>query len=241
MSEASKASWAAGNFAELITEEYRRKVSEGTKKSWARGDHDSKETRRLNSEATKAAWARGAYDDMATPAVRQQRAGAMKAAWARGDFDNVFNSEEYRLKVSANLRMRWARGDFDTEDYRRGCSERTRAQWVRGDFDGVFTSPSKPELAIAQELDNRGREYQTQYRLEGDGRPFDFLIGDDLLLEVDGHYFHDDKYFPGIAARDAAKSALAEERGYRLIRVTDLEIAERGAAAILESIQEATS
>jgi len=138
--------------------------------------------------------------------------------------------------MSEAAKVAHARGDFDgvfTEEYRRKLSEGAKASWVRGDYDGAFTSPSKPELAIAQALDDAGIEYETQRRLEGDGRPFDFLIGDDLLLEVDGVYWHSR---PRAAERDAAKTVLAEERGYRLVRITDLEIAERGAETIVKEI-----
>ena len=86
------------------------------------------------------------------------------------------------------------------------------------------------DFGLAQALDDAGISYQAQKRLEGDGRPFDFLIGDDLLLEVDGVYWHS---LPGRAESDGAKTALAEEHGYRLLRVTDEDIAEQGAAVIV--------
>jgi len=220
MSEGIKAARARGDYDS---------VSEAMKAARARGSHDgmfTEETRHKMSESMKAAWERGDFDGAYTEETRRKNSDGVKAAWARGAMD----SEETRRKKSEASKAARARGSHDGEETRSKQSEGMKAAWARGDWDGVFLSPSKPELAIAQALDDLGIEYETQYRLDGDGRPFDFYLPPDTLLEIDGVYWHSR---PGQAARDAAKSALAKKRSYRLIRITDLEIAEHGARAIL--------
>jgi len=217
--------WTRGDYG---NEETRQRFSEAVKQRWDNGSMDDPERYEKISKAMKRHHARGVFD---TEEVRWKMSSGVRAAHARG----VYSNDKARANKSRALRARWERGEFDTDEMHRKFSDGKRANWVAGIYDGVFISPSKPEQAIAQVLDDLGIEYQTQYRLEGDSRPFDFLIGDTLLLEVDGVYWHGR---PGAAERDAAKTALAKRHGYRLVRVTDMEIGECGAAAIIDSIGE---
>lgn len=189
------------------------------KNAWARGAFDTEQARKNRQIATKTAWD--------NPARLEDWSKRMKARWQRGDFEGH----------SEAMKASWARGDFngslEDKESRRKISESKKKAWAEGVYDGVFKSPSKPELAIAEALDNLGIDYETQYRLEGDGRPFDFYLPPATLIEVDGIYWHS---LPGRPEQDAAKTALAEERGYRLVRVTDVEIRERGVVAIIDSI-----
>ena len=110
-------------------------------------------------------------------------------------------------------------------------SDRGKAMWASGCMDGAFKSPSKPELLMAEALVEMGIKFKAQYRLEGDSHPFDFFIPDRTLIEVDGVYWHS---LPGAAERDAEKTRLACEHNYQLLRVTDLDVVDRGAAVVIK-------
>jgi len=214
---ATKAKWAKGSF----TEETRRKQSIIKREHWASGVMDSPETQVKRTAAMKEKWAGGSFDGLAE---------AVSAAWGKGAYDNK-ETEELRRKRSEIMKARWASGTFAN------ASERMKKQWASGIMDGVFNSPSKPEIALAGALDEAGIGYESQYRLPGDGRRFDFFIPPKMLIEVDGVYWHDDTKHPGVAAKDAAKTALAKQHGYDLIRVTDVELATKGAVKVVAAIR----
>ncbi len=140
----------------------RRTLSEASKASWARGDHDSEET-------------------------RQKKSDVMKAAHARGDWD----SEETRQKMSEGQKAAHARGVWDSEETRQKRSDAVKAAHARGDFDGVIQSPNRIEIAIALALDKLGIMHVGQYRPEGCRFVYDeYLLALGVLLEVNGDYWH---------------------------------------------------
>jgi len=223
-SEASRIAHARGDHDGKYTEEAREKLSKATKAAWERGDHDGL------SDAMKAAWENGVFDDL--PEV-------IKEAWARGDFD----SEETRQKFSETSKAAWENPDYrrrvleaisiaqSIPGHHQKKSKAAKAQWARGDMDGVFKSPSSLEIEIAKALDDCGISYIQQYKLEGDGRPFDFFVPPNLLVEVDGEYWHSQ---PGRKERDRAKAELAISQGFTFLRIKEREVKALGALAVVK-------
>lgn len=213
-SESMKARWARGDYDGVFdSEETRRKMLEGQKAARARGAYDSTETRRKLSEASKAAWASGAHDSEET---RRKKSEGMKAAWASGAHD----SEETRRKMSESSKAAWARGAydgaFDSEETRRKLSESMKAARARGAYDGVYQSPTKPERAIMAVLDFMGIDF-TFNTLRLESYTYDFHLPDlQVLVEYDGWYWHGK---PKAIERDRIKDDLAEQNGFRLIRL----------------------
>lgn len=171
--------------------------------------------KRCNSCAAKARWAQGT--SYGTLEWRAKMSRGVKAAWARGDFDGIFTSETMERR-SERIKAAWARGCYanrSTEEVRKRMSISTKAAWARGCFDGVFNSPTKPEGIIKAFLDDRGIEYEFQFRLGSFYYDF-YLLGRNLLIEYDNAYWHSS---PRAKERDEEKTKLAMESGYMLARM----------------------
>jgi len=209
--------------------ENRRKHSEAMKKAWARGDyngvHNSEENRRKHSEVAKKRWQQG---DLGNEEWQRKVSQGVKAAWECGDI----GSEERNRKISEAMKAAWERGDFD-EECRRKQSKARKAAWEHGDYAGVFTSPTGIELEIAATLDIVGIEHISQYRPEGYSRIYDEFISPNILIEIQGDYFHSEEHFPGIHARDAEKAQWAVKNGFDLVIIWEHEIQEQGARSII--------
>lgn len=248
LSMAMKKRWERGDFDDMVTEEVRRKLSVAMKKRWEQGDFDGicddGEWRRKVSEGVKAAWERG---DLGTEEWCRKVSEGVAAAWVRGDFDNIsevmknrwkrgdFGSEWHRRKSEAT-KAAWRRGDFDnrgTEEWCRQRAEIMKAAWERGAFDDVFQSPTGIELQIGTALDIMGIEHEPQYRPDGYSRVYDEFVPPDILIEVNGDYFHSEEHFPGITQRDAEKARWARENGFKLVVVWEHEIERYGAWALV--------
>lgn len=183
------------------------------------------------SEKIKIAWLRGVYD---TEEYRQRQSEATKAAWRRGVFDN----QEHRQRRSKATRAAWAKEDskFGTEEHRLKRSEGIKAAWKRGAYDYVDNNPSQLELQVAAALSIMGIKYSTQHRPENASYPFDFFLpAMNLLIEVDGDFFHHSNWAMerGHVKRDKLKNKLAEQLGYKLLRIQEKDIKENGAWAIV--------
>lgn len=182
-------------------------MSAGTKASY------TPKLRRQRSEERYAAWDRGCYGE----AWLEQNIEGVRAAHARG----CYKTPEVAQKRIEGSKQSWARGDHDgqfTEEVLAVMSEKAAANWAAGVFDGMRRNPSSLETNFAVALEACGIRYIPQYRLEGDGRPFDFFIPPRLLVEVDGTYWHG---LPGAAEKDALKAELAKERGFILRRIPE--------------------
>lgn len=102
-------------------------------------------------------------------------------------------------------------------EWRRAQSEGLRAAHARGAYDGVYKSPSQLELKVAETLDTLDIPYEQQFRPNGMSRPFDFfLTGTDVLIEVQGVYWHSGEE---MKAWDLKKAQGANERGYRVLEI----------------------
>ncbi len=92
---------------------------------------------------------------------------------------------------------------------------------------------SKPEIKIAKILDSLNIEYKSQFYLNKSY--FDFYIPEyNMLIEVDGNYYHCNpriyvngpvnEWQKGKIDNDNRKNRIAEDNGYRLIRIWEDEI-----------------
>lgn len=190
-----------------------------------RARSDTPEWRRNHSEAMRAAHTRGVYN---SPEARRRQSEAIKAAHARGDFDNRFTPET-RRRMSEIRKAKWERGDFD------GHSAAMKAAWERGAYDNrVITGPpyKSTEIPLAAALDICGIEHQAQFKPEGCRFIFDEFIFPNLLLEVNGDYWHGPKR-PENQKRDIKKAIWAEENGYLLVVIWEHEIKKRGAWSLV--------
>ncbi len=189
---------------------------------------------RCSSCAAKARQRSGAYDNSYnSKEYRQKKSDELKARWKDGVYDGVFDEECLR-KRSVGLKAAHARGAFAGEGCLRKISEGLRAAHARGCYDGVFQSPTSIELQVAAALDIMGIEHKSQYRPDGYGRIYDEFIPPNILVEVQGDYFHSDEHFPGIEKRDAEKALWARDNEYNLIAIWEHEIKEGGAWSVVQ-------
>lgn len=64
-------------------------------------------------------------------------------------------------------------------------------------------------------------KYEKQYQINCKGHRYDFLIYDNLLIELDGNFWHNTEKQKKL---DESHNLLAKENGYDIIRFTDSEI-----------------
>lgn len=97
-------------------------------------------------------------------------------------------------------------------------------------------SESGGESLLLFDLLGAGIEVRQQVRIAGVGR-VDMIIGERLIVEVDGYEFHSTRAdFEEDRRRDAASSAL----GYRTLRFSHAQV-ERGDPVVLASIRAAVA
>ena len=221
MSETMRAARARGSF---VSAEYYQKMSEVAKARW-----ENPEYRQKVSTAVVTAWGRGDFDGVFTPEHRQRLGAASKASWQRGDFDGAFTPER-RQKLSDTTTAAWARGDFDgafTDEVREKQRDAMKTRWARGDFDGMFESPTTIEIAVVQALEALGLAHECEYRPPGYTCVYDVLVYPDILIEVQGDYWHT---LPGRAEHDAEKAEWACGQGFMLVELWEADIREAMAA-----------
>jgi hypothetical protein len=232
---ASRARWAEP--------EFRRKMSEIRKTLWSDSGY-----RQKVSEARKAMWSDAAFRRkraksqgaaLANPEYRQGQARASRARWADPEFRRkmleIRRSERFRQNQSEVARAQWANPGYlqkmamaRTEEYHQNMSEVRRVAWVEGVYDGCFRSPTSIEIEVAGVLDACGIEHRSQYRPDGYSRIYDEFVAPDILIEVQGDYWHGPER-PEVQERDVEKAVWAEGNGYHLVVMWEHEIRELGA------------
>jgi len=231
---ATKAKWQDSEWAERVCRArewiytdptVKAKVSRGLKKRWANPKWAKKTIEAQNHGKS-------------IPENKRQMSKSIKAKWQtveyRAKMEAHLGSESQRKKFSRQRKAAWERGCYDTDEWKckqaKAQRKRMKERWANGDMDGIFKSPSSLEIMMAEAFDACKVRYIQQYRLEGDGRPFDFFIEPNVLIEVDGNYWHD---LPEAIERDKAKTKLATENGFTLIRIQEDDLREQGAIEIV--------
>ncbi len=164
----------------------------------------------------------------------RKQSAAIKAAWKRGDIGD----EEWLRQHAEAMERRWQRGDMDdlhSEEWCHQQSEAMKAAWERGDFDDrkvVCQSPTGIELEVAAALEIMGIERMPQYRPDGTRYTYDEFVFPNILIEVNGDYWHGDN-FPEQQQRDVQKAQWAEDNGYKLVTIWEHEIKQVGAWALV--------
>ena len=87
--------------------------------------------------------------------------------------------------------------------------------FIKGKYEKVI---SAPELKLLQMcIDEFGKDnVKSQFPLQG--RFFDILVGDELLIEYDGYYFHQEK---SDGKTDSIKDQIATSNGFHLVRIRE--------------------
>jgi len=186
------------------------------------------EARRKQSRAMRRAWKEGAFDDRDTSYAET---GAFKEA-CRQSTQRRWQDPEYRQWRSDMCHQHWEDGVYD--ECQQVKSERTRQLWRDGIYDGCFQSPTSIEVAVSDFLDANDIDHISQYRPPNYARVFDEFIPPNVLIEIQGTFWHaDPRTYDGknlFAAqqrnvkRDAEKKAWAEENGFRLIVLWEADI-----------------
>ena len=183
---------------------------------WSDGDLGSEEVRNRRREGHRRAWERGCYDDMySREAVHLAHSKATTRLWAEGRYDTA----EYKQSHKEGLERRSLNPEYIAE-----LSERMKRRWQNGEFEGVFGGPSSLERGVAEALEELGIAYTPQFSPVTEQFRYDFLLPDrNLLIEVDGDYWHHSKTAEGRGQRekDAAKDAWATKSGYGLMRLRE--------------------
>lgn len=119
--------------------------SEKIKSAWKRGAYDGRpgpdaETRRLMSIETQRRWDIGLYD---TEEYRSKLSRATESGWANGIYDDIF-SEETRRKLSENMRRRWENGSLGNEEWCQRRSVSMKERWADPDYHSSHTGENHP-------------------------------------------------------------------------------------------------
>lgn len=150
----------------------------------------------------------------------------------------------WREKVSRGLRdfykdpanrerlSRRLRRVFSDPDLRRRLSVMAKARWEAGVYRGVFQSPTTIEVAVRNALKALSLVHQEQFHPKGYSRVYDFLVLPNILIEVQGDYWHN---WPNGTDADREKEAWANENGYYFIEIWEWEIHSIGADVLVSN------
>ena len=137
--------------------------------------------------------------------------------------------------VKEKVEMMWAarRGSKATLEQRERYSN-ARLKYMKENPEKLAPKffNTRPEQEFAKELDDRNIIYSRNFHLSN--RVYDFKIGDDILIEIDGPYHRNAMFIYGgpgaseaeraimlekIIERDKGKDKLALDNGYKLFRI----------------------
>lgn len=161
--------------------------------------------------------------------VRERMTEATRLAYEEGRRSRVY-SEEHVANITRGVKAAAARGAYHTDEVRKKHSELMKIQWERGDFDGVFQSPTSIEIMIRDTFSSMGIEYVFQYRPPGHSKVYDFFIPPDILIEVQGDYWHN---LPGAKEADAQKHLWALGNGFLPIEIWEHELRQKDTFLVL--------
>lgn len=84
-----------------------------------------------------------------------------------------------------------------------------------------YKNPSSIEKIFEEILKKNNINYVRQKRLSVINHPYDYLIFPNILIELDGDYYHNPKFFPKTHHRDRECEKFAEEHRYILYRFSE--------------------
>lgn len=118
---------------------------------------------------------------------------------------------------------RRSKGEANTLRYVQNPKERERYRDMV--FAGITGYPSSSreswiEIECRLTLERLGIAYEQEFKIVGHGHSYDFRVGN-LLIEMDGVYWHSN---PKQAAKDAKHERIANEHGFRVVRITDAQV-----------------
>lgn len=134
-----------------------------------------------------------------------------------GKLYNTSAATVMKYMKNANISRRSKSEITSAQNSRPGVKEKQRIRGVELYLKRKFYS-TKPELIFEKWLNDNCIEYEHQYRRVGNGHPYDFFLKDlNLLVEIDGHYWHDK---PKQQLKDKEHSEFARLKGYNIIRIS---------------------
>lgn len=132
--------------------------------------------------------------------------------------------DQYGPKLEAMwaARKAWVPTDVQRANYRQA---RLTLMRDHPELVGFKWRDTKPELEFEAELVKHGMKYTKQYHSSKPHYLYDFKIGDDVLVEIDGPYHYNPKMHKTVedyerqVARDKSKNVAALENGFTLYRI----------------------
>ena len=255
-SEAIRAAYERGCYDTMdhtCSEETREK-----KRQAMLGKYHTEEAKKKMGKAVSAAHARGAYGDE----CRKKISESVRELWVdpgyREQFEEMWNSEEWRSRVSKRIKAAYARGAYSSDETKKKRSDTTKAAWDRGCYENAVTdetraklseaitaahvrgcypgrvSPSSLERLMYSACEELGIKYIDEYKIPGDSRYYDLFLPEyTLLIEIQGSYWHTQDW---IAKRDVAKCLFAWDSDYRFAAVWEDEINENANLSLSNAI-----
>ncbi len=101
---------------------------------------------------------------------------------------------------------------------------------AEGRYKGTCQSPTSIETATDKALSDLDISHTAEYVILGRGYRYDQLVYPNILIEVQGDYWHSSEK---ARVRDAEKAKWAAQNGYRLITIWEHEIKARGAKQLV--------
>ncbi len=263
VSKGMKAAWERGGG--LTSEERSQRISKAIASAHARGDYGEEwiaKKRKImldawqdnNSSYNTEAWSKSlsegikrAYQEgkiipsRSSQEFRDSISNSVKLRWESGLYDGVFTTDNHRKKQrDATLKM-WEDGRFSawSEERKTRMSEVATKRWLDGDFDHVYHSPTGIESKVMEALDSYRIEYIPQFRPPETTFPYDIYIPSlNLLIEVDGWYWHHSSFAISIGApeRDVRKTQVAKDLGYNIIRFREDDLNSIGANELVKTL-----
>jgi len=106
-----------------------------------------------------------------------------------------------------------------------------KKRWADGCYDGVFLSPTSIEVDVSDALDLLGIPHKSQFRPKGYTRIFDEFVYPNILIELQGDYWHS---LPHTRRRDAEKATWAIQQGYCFLEFWECDIRNIGAEHLID-------
>ena len=183
------------------------------------------------------------------PELKEAISASVKKRWEEDDeYRNAvsgalkrhFSNQKNRERLSRSVKLAHARGAYEgiysDPERNRKLSEVNKAARKRGAYDHIM-QPTKLCKRIGSELRHLNFCFEYEYRIGY--RYFDIYIPElDLLIEVDGEFWHYSDYAraKGIPDKDEKKTRLALGNGYKFHRIRETDMNRLGSSAVVSNM-----